>query len=171
MGFDGLCCFLSESPCCAGWQNLVLPQSALTHSSANTELHLKLWSCCPCRTPCQATPQTREIRIRERYFSLFPCTWDFSAFSHFPPHPSCLHHVLLTSFPISSLSLLLPLLPPCISSMKHCGKYSSHTSHSRIPGSCRIPHAGGSVSQSVCGCWGLWGRVTMRVCVGGTVIC
>lgn len=58
----GSAVFLSQSPCCAGRQNLVLPQSALTHSSANTELHLKLWSCCPCRLLCQATPQTREIK-------------------------------------------------------------------------------------------------------------
>ncbi len=60
----GSAVFLSESPCCAGRQNLVLPQSALTHSSANTELHLKLRSCCPCRALCQATPQTRDRKER-----------------------------------------------------------------------------------------------------------
>lgn len=74
-----------ESPCFAGRQDLVLPQRALTRGAANTEQHLKLWSCCPCRTFCQAA-----LQITREFFFLFflPETFHPSVcFLSIPPSP------------------------------------------------------------------------------------
>lgn len=54
----------SESPCCAGQRDLVFPPSALTHSAANTELHLKLMVLLspPHFLPSGSAKPTRETR-------------------------------------------------------------------------------------------------------------
>lgn len=126
---------LSESPCCAGRQDLVLPQSALTHGSANTELHLKLWSCCPCCTFCQSSSANKRNK-----------GGIFFSFSFFLPEtfqPSVLILSLFIIFcwlrpplPFSSLALSLPLLPRCIRSMKNLWQmFLPHSTFQGLTGS------------------------------------
>ena len=125
----------SESPCCTGRRDLVLPQSAVTQGSANTELHFKLWSCCPCRTSSQAARQTaREIR-GERFFSFFPFLPEpFQPSVHF----LSLYHILATFFPLLTVSFLLCLYlyHLCISSMKNLWQmFLPHSTFQGLTGS------------------------------------
>lgn len=179
---------VSELACCVGQQNLVLPQSALTHSSANTELHLKLCSCCPCCTLCQATPQNKwnNDGIFSLFFSSLPLCFLLFFFSlpYFVDFFSLLH-----SLPF--LRLYLTYLRAS-EAWKICGKCSSHTSHSRV---CKDPTRwwlslslsfARSLSLSLCMSLYLTGDRGVQVvwvlgasgqgnnvsvCVGRTVIC
>lgn len=49
----------------------VLPQSALARGIANTELHLKPWSCCPRHALCQGAPRTTRQYEGGRFFFYF----------------------------------------------------------------------------------------------------
>lgn len=111
-GFWWALLVVCESPCFAGRQDLVLPQRALTHSSANTKQHLKLWSCCPCCTFCQAALQI----TRENFFFLLLSTWEFPSFCPLP----------LNSFP--PLSFRRPPTSSFLFTLSSCFVSTSTTS-------------------------------------------
>ena len=138
MGSDGLCCvfffFLSESPCCAGRQNLVLPRSALTRSSANSQATFKnSGPAVPAALPAKATRNKREIEGGGD-LSVF-------LFLFFLYLPVSFHHILLPP--------PLPCVVPTFATSVHRWREAfvanvPPTLH--IPRSYRIPHAGGSAS-------------------------
>lgn len=174
-GFWWALLVVCELPCFAGRQDLVLPQRALTHSSANTKQHLKLWSCCPCCTFCQAALQiTRETFFFPFFFlpeSFRPSVrflWILFPLSLF------VDRRLLLSFSLSSLVLSLPQPPLQINSVKILWQmFLPHpTFRGLAGGSVSLPPSLSSVSLvteecNLCGCWGLWDWATMQIGRGG----
>lgn len=177
MGSDGLCCvfffFLSESPCCAGRQNFVLPRSALTRSSANSRATFKnSGPAVPAALPAKATRNKREIEGGWGIFLSF-------FFLFFLYLPVSFRHILLPP--------PLPCAVPTSATSVHRWREAfvanvPPTLH--IPRSYRIPHAGGSASLplslspssvssvteecNLCGCRGAAGQGNnVSVCVWG----